>query len=369
MTERRKISDIVVGTRHRKDMGDIEGLAATIRDIGALMHPIVIRPDNKLVAGERRLRAAKLLGWKTIPVTVVDIAAIARGEYVENITHKPFTPSELVAIGEEVERIERELAKERERHGGRGKRSGKLPDLSKGDTRDKVAVQLGGISGRTYEKAKVVVKAAEAEPERFGHLIEELDRYRGVDRAYRALRIGQDERRILNLAPVAGKYRTLVIDPPWEYDMDFLGRGAPQYALMDEEQLRALPVSSWAEANCHLYLWATNALMPKAIALVPHWGFEHKTIITWKKPHYGLGAYFRGQTEHVLFAVRGQLGIRRADIPTIFEAPTTRMHSEKPEKFYEIVRAASYPPYGEAFQRKARPDFVNLYVPSREAAE
>jgi hypothetical protein len=36
-------------------------------------------------------------------------------------------------------------------------------------------------------------------------------------------------------------------------------------------------------------------------------------------------------------------------------------HSEKPEKFYEIVRAASYPPYGEAFQRKPRPDFVNLY--------
>jgi hypothetical protein len=46
--------------------------------------------------------------------------------------------------------------------------------------------------------------------------------------------------------------------------------------------------------------------------------------------------------------------------PTWFEAPVGK-HSDKPERFYDIVRAASYPPYGEAFQRKARPDFVNLF--------
>ena len=32
--------------------------------------------------------------------------------------------------------------------------------------------------------------------------------------------------------PAEGKFRTLVVDVPWEYDNDFLGRGAPQYALM-----------------------------------------------------------------------------------------------------------------------------------------
>jgi ParB-like nuclease domain len=30
----------------------------------ALLHPVVVKPDGKLVAGERRLRAAKLLGWR-----------------------------------------------------------------------------------------------------------------------------------------------------------------------------------------------------------------------------------------------------------------------------------------------------------------
>ncbi len=33
----------------------------------------------------------------------------------------------------------------------------------------------------------------------------------------------------------------------------------------------------------------------------------------------------------------------------------------KPDEFYEIVRAASYLPFGEVFGRKPREGFVNLY--------
>ena len=53
-----------------------------------LLHPIVIRPDGKLIAGERRLRAAKLLGWTEIPVTVVDLDDVVRGEFAENASAK-----------------------------------------------------------------------------------------------------------------------------------------------------------------------------------------------------------------------------------------------------------------------------------------
>jgi ParB family transcriptional regulator, chromosome partitioning protein len=66
----KKITDIRVGKRHRRDMGDIAGLAASIEDIG-LLHPITVDEKNRLLAGARRLAACKSLGWKTVPVNVV----------------------------------------------------------------------------------------------------------------------------------------------------------------------------------------------------------------------------------------------------------------------------------------------------------
>jgi hypothetical protein len=64
-----RLADIKVSARIRKDMGDIDALAADIAEIG-LLQPIVVSPEGKLLAGERRLRAAKKLGWETIDVIV-----------------------------------------------------------------------------------------------------------------------------------------------------------------------------------------------------------------------------------------------------------------------------------------------------------
>jgi N6-adenosine-specific RNA methylase IME4 len=291
------------------------------------------------------------------------------GEFAENTFRKDFTPSELVAIAAEVEDVERERAKDRQREAGRVKASGKLTGT--GDTRDKVAARLG-ISGRTYEKARAVVEAAHAEPRRFAGLVDQMDRTGKVTGAFRQLLKARDESRILALMPIIGKFPTLVIDPPWDYEwLSLAGRAAPGYACMTHEKLLALDaqVKAWSADHCHLYLWATDNFMMRAGELVAHYGFQHKTVLTWRKPHWGLGSYFRNQTEHVLFAIRGDVGTRPAaqSISTIFEGPIGE-HSEKPEQFFDIVRAASYPPYGEAFQRKARPDFVNLFAP-REGNE
>jgi N6-adenosine-specific RNA methylase IME4/ParB-like chromosome segregation protein Spo0J len=361
----RRIDEIIVGERHRKDLGDVASFARSIDKIG-LLHAVVITPSGELVAGGRRLAACKELGWTDVPVRVVDLDEIVLGEFHENAQRKDFLPSEIDAIRRAIEPIESAAARSRMSEGGKGSENfATLP----GKTSDKIGA-FAGVSGRTVEKIAQVMQAAEAEPEKFGHLVAELDRHRGVDRAYRALRCARDEARVLGLQPRQGKCRTLVVDIAWEYDMDFLGRGAPQYALMSREEALALPVASWADEECHLYLWTTNAMAPFAHTLLPHYGFEFKTIITWAKPRYGLGAWFRGQTEHVLFGVRGGLRTRSNSLSTLFEAPVGE-HSEKPERFYEIVREASYPPYGEAFQRKARPDFVNLYVeaPAADNAE
>ena len=67
---RRAIDEIVVGDRHRRDLGDIDGLAASIEDIG-LLHPITVDEQSQLLAGARRRAASKRLGWRDIPVNVV----------------------------------------------------------------------------------------------------------------------------------------------------------------------------------------------------------------------------------------------------------------------------------------------------------
>jgi len=196
-----------------------------------------------------------------------------------------------------------------------------------------------------------------------------------INKALRIERVGEDERRILNLVPTVGRFRTIVLDPAWEYDwLSLAGRAKPGYAMQSHEDLLKLDLKQWADetTGCHLYVWVTNNFMARGCELVKHWGFQHRTLITWiKPPPFGLGSYFRNSTEHVLYATLGETTTRPAagSIPTHFEAPRGE-HSEKPEKFYEIVRAASYPPYGEGNQRQPRADFTNLFTEAMdEAAE
>ncbi len=360
MTERIPIDDVIVGVRHRRDLGDVESLADNIADIG-LLHPVVVTPDNVLIAGERRLEACRLLEWDDVPVTVVPLVDIVRGEFSENAIRKDFLPSEIDAIRRAMLPVAKAEAEERMRAGTPAKVS-----QGSGRATDKVG-SFAGVSGRTVEKIAEVTEAAEQQPERFGHLVEEMDRTGKVGGAHRKLKQARDEERVLAVEPVVGKHKTIVIDPPWDYEwLSLAGRATPGYATMTHDELKTLDVAAWADDNCHLYLWTTNNFMTRAVDLMAHWGFQHKTVLTWVKPRWGLGSYFRNSTEHVLFGVRGELRTRVDNIATHFEAPVGE-HSEKPDEFYDIVRRASYPPYGEAFQRQPRPDFRNLFE-EKEAA-
>ena len=353
------VSEIAVGERHRKDMGDIGSLADSIQQVG-LLHPVVITSDHRLIAGARRLAAVQMLGWETVPVNIVPMAEIIRGELDENAIRKDFVPSEIVAIKRALEPLLAAEANERQIEGGKSKACGNFPQAKKGKTRDKVGAFVGA-SGRTVEKMEAVVNAAENDPERFGHLVDEMDRTGKAGAAYRKIRMAEDEERVLSLKPIKGKHKTLIFDPPWDYEwLSLAGRAAPGYATMSHAELLALDVSGWAEDNCHLYLWTTNNFLTRAVDLMAAWGFQHKTVLTWVKPRIGLGSYFRNTTEQVLFGVRGDLTTRVDNIPTHFEAPTTG-HSEKPDVFYDLVRRASYPSYGEGFQRQERDGFSNLF--------
>lgn len=90
------IEEIKVKKRIRKDMGDVNALAESLKRFGQIS-PIVITKNNILVAGERRLEAARSLGWRTINAVIADIPdEVAKLEYEleENIQRRDFTIDE-----------------------------------------------------------------------------------------------------------------------------------------------------------------------------------------------------------------------------------------------------------------------------------
>src|SRR5690348_356793 len=95
------IKAIRIGKRHRRQIGDVRSLAASIARVG-LLHPVVVDSTGRLVAGARRLAAVRSLGWRDVPVRIIrnlsDAAAALRAERDENTERKAFLPSELVSI-------------------------------------------------------------------------------------------------------------------------------------------------------------------------------------------------------------------------------------------------------------------------------
>ena len=71
-----KISEIIVNNRIRKDLGDIQTLADSIKEIG-LVNPIAVYYDEKmrpiLIAGYRRIKAFELLARDEIPARPIVI--------------------------------------------------------------------------------------------------------------------------------------------------------------------------------------------------------------------------------------------------------------------------------------------------------
>lgn len=156
------IDAINIGDRHRKDMGDLTDLIKSLDKLG-MLQPIGLTPEPEfsLVFGERRIRAAQVLGWEDVPYVVVDTIAGAaealRAERDENACRKEMTPSELVSLGKAIEEIERPKATERKKSGAKAEPSGTGSGRSTGETRDAVGEAIG-VSGRHYEQAKKVVE-------------------------------------------------------------------------------------------------------------------------------------------------------------------------------------------------------------------
>ncbi|MCR5046571.1 MAG: ParB N-terminal domain-containing protein [Treponema sp.] len=92
------IKDIKVKSRVRKDLGNLEDLKDSLRRYG-LLNPITLNSKYQLIAGERRLEAAKAIGWTSINANIIEnLTPLSQleMELEENNQRKEFTDEELL---------------------------------------------------------------------------------------------------------------------------------------------------------------------------------------------------------------------------------------------------------------------------------
>lgn len=96
-------------TRIRQDIGDLNSLEESIRQVG-LINPVLIDENDILIAGFRRLCACRNLGWKEIEVKVVELHGdelkMLETEIAENFYRKEFTPEEILSTERRRQEIE-----------------------------------------------------------------------------------------------------------------------------------------------------------------------------------------------------------------------------------------------------------------------
>jgi N6-adenosine-specific RNA methylase IME4 len=169
-----------------------------------------------------------------------------------------------------------------------------------------------------------------------------------------------------------GKFKTLLLDPPWRFN-NHTGKGTPehkrlsQYATLSMVALRNLPLSQLTEKDAHIYCWVPNALISAGLTQMGVWGFDYKTMLIWHKIRKdggsdgrGMGFYFRNVTEVCLFGVKGKLRTLQAGRTQVnYFAEPKREHSRKPEALYEIIERCSPGPYLELFARHRRKGWVS----------
>jgi len=180
-------------------------------------------------------------------------------------------------------------------------------------------------------------------------------------------------------------WKTSLLDPPWEErGSGKIKRGADRwYPLLKTKDMPGVILGSglWTpDENAHVYMFVTNTFLPDGLWLLKELGARYITNLAWTKKRPGIGRYFRGKHELLLFATIGRgWAVRTApnNIESTLDTAEEdgedyffdgdsveaehemengkRKHSAKPRIFYDLIESRSQGPYAEFFARSLRP--------------
>jgi N6-adenosine-specific RNA methylase IME4 len=181
---------------------------------------------------------------------------------------------------------------------------------------------------------------------------------------------------LVALADSGFRASVIYADPPWEFHV-YSDKGNQRsaerhYDVSSLDQIKKLPITALAAADCALFLWGVWPELPGALDVIQAWGFDFKTVgFLWVKTtsqaahiglngaglHWGMGYHTRSNSEPCLLAMRGAPRRLAKDIHQVVIAPVGE-HSAKPEEVRGRIERLFAGPYLELFGRKPAPEWT-----------
>ena len=175
-----------------------------------------------------------------------------------------------------------------------------------------------------------------------------------------------------------GKFKTVVIDPPWDAGGYFdrqrgAGRnGSPvhaehDYDTMSLDEIGALPIRKVCDDDAWIFLWTTSGMLPGAFGVLVNWQIPYKCTMVWHKPNgpkpTGYPTY---NGEYILVGKVGKarfLDSKGLWLANCWDAPHNPDvaaggwgrqvdNSSKPEGFYDLLRRVTPAPRLDIFGRR-----------------
>ena len=149
------------------------------------------------------------------------------------------------------------------------------------------------------------------------------------------------------------KYQVIYADPPWRFNnkayqdahREMLSLDKTYYKTLSINQLKQLPVAKFADTNCALFLWTTDAHLVLALEVMKEWKFKYITIaFVWLKKYesgsyvYNFAPWTLKSHEICLLGTKGQMGKYKTanNIKGLVEAVRT-IHSKKPNEIRQRI--------------------------------
>lgn len=162
-------------------------------------------------------------------------------------------------------------------------------------------------------------------------------------------------------------FTVLLADNPWVYEArrtggNFKSGAGQHYQTLSQQDLCGLPIKEVMAEDSVCFLWATVPLLPEALEVMKAWDYTYKGKVHWDKQTFGLGHWFRGDHEELLFGVRGDVRPFRCQRRNRIVAKAGK-HSAKPKEAHELIELATRNMAGkrlELFARRITPGWTCL---------